>query len=612
MPGIFGVIEFSVSPSERLVRELESTAAEMAAAMHYERHYSSVTRSCPSFAAVVGRTSLLSSSPGKTNATTPATVQTLSLTTGEETCGGAPESNPSVETIGPGAAALHHLYQQHGPAGVRLLAGIHAGVVVNARAGECVLFTDKYGKERIFLHQGGNRLFFASEAKAILAVAPETRAFDLTGLAEFLSCGCTLGTNSLYRQIEVLGGGTAVVITPSGVCRQRYFTEQDQEQLVPVSPNEFLEGFSDALCASVNGYVQRGPKVAISLTGGLDSRIIMAVLDAPPNSIPTYTFSSMYRRSGDVRVAQQVAKACSQPHHTIELGDDFLRTLPQHFERAVHVADGYLGFSAAAELYVNRQARAFATARMTGNWGGEVMRGVRAFKCVLPKGDFLPPELITEIGQCDERLRSVSAHPVSAALFQQAPMQGYGRNAIERSQLVMRHPFLEDSVVDWLYRAPANARAAHSTAEHIISRRPSLLDIRTERGLMGKGDSKVVRALREVLIKAEYLTSHGAPHWMARLSKSFPPAVVERRFLGIDKFQHFRFWTRHALAPFVRETLVRRRNGSLDDCFDMRRVGAMVEDHISGRANYLDAIDKLLTLAAAEKMLLRPEVRRAA
>ena len=37
--------------------------------------------------------------------------------------------------------------------------------------------------------------------------------------------------------------------------------------------------------------------------------------------------------------------------------------------------------------------------------------------------------------------------------------------------------------------------------------------------------------------------------------------------------------------------------------FDMPRVAQMVNDHIAGRANYTDEIDKLLTVAVAQKTL---------
>ena len=111
------------------------------------------------------------------------------------------------------------------------------------------------------------------------------------------------------------------------------------------------------------------------------------------------------------------------------------------------------------------------------------------------------------------------------------------------------------------------------------------------------------RATRRALIKAEYLTSHGAPDWLARLSARLPAPLMETRFLGVDKFQPFRFWLRRDLASYLRDTLTSDGNSDLNRWFDMSRVAQLVNDHIEGRANYTDELDKLLTVSLTYKTL---------
>jgi asparagine synthase (glutamine-hydrolysing) len=204
-----------------------------------------------------------------------------------------------------------------------------------------------------------------------------------------------------------------------------------------------------------------------------------------------------------------------------------------------------------------------------------------------------------------EAFSNTYPHPVSAALFDQIPYQGFGRYAIERSQMVMRSPFLAEDVVSWLYRAPASVRESGAGAAAVIGRRPELLAIPTDVGLLGRRSSFVRRASRRALIKAEYLTSHGAPDWMARLGARLPAPLLETRFLGVDKFQHFRFWTRRDLANFVRDTLVQDDHGELGEWVDLTRIRRMVDDHIDGYANYTNEIDRLLTIVTARKLLFK-------
>jgi asparagine synthase (glutamine-hydrolysing) len=590
MPGFFGVVDALPAASESRQLELKELVRRMSKAMRYESSYSENVIACPAVGAYVGHVNLLDDD----------------VSHSASGCDGV--MVVTAGNAGPGADEVAEAYKRAGEEGVIEAAGRDAVFVADRTRGVCLLVTDRYGRDRVFLYSNGTRTIFSSEAKAILAVAPETRALDTTGLAELLACGCTLGPQSLFRYIEVLPGGTALRFDGSKVVRRRYFDQAGLEQLEQSSSKVFLEGFAESLRSAVTADVRSAPTVGISLTGGLDSRMIMAALDEPEGSVPCYTFSSMYRTTGDVAVGRRVAAHCGQPHHELELGRDFLAGARETLEQAVYISDGYIGLSGAAELHVNRQARRIAPARMTGNWGGELMRGVRAFKYVIPRGDFIAPELVAQMRASATAFSETSSHALSAALFQQLPFQGYGRFAIERSQVVMRAPFLADDVVTWLYRAPADTRGSMACATAVIGRRPDLLTIPTDRGLLGKGPSGIRRAARTALIKAEYLTSHGAPDWLARLAARLPAATLEKRFLGVDKFQHFRFWMRRDLANLVRETLLDGVTSAfLRNWFDMRRVETMVNDHIDGRANHTDAIDKLLTVALTGKTLLTAE-----
>ena len=60
--------------------------------------------------------------------------------------------------------------------------------------------------------------------------------------------------------------------------------------------------------------------MGISLTGGLDSRMIMAclpALDAPPIC---YTFAGLQGHTLDARVAARVASECGLEHRLLRIG----------------------------------------------------------------------------------------------------------------------------------------------------------------------------------------------------------------------------------------------------------------------------------------------------
>lgn len=86
-------------------------------------------------------------------------------------------------------------------------------------------------------------------------------------------------------------------------------------------------------------------------------------------------------------MARQVARACGQSHQVIQVGNEFLAKFPHYSERSIYLTDACVDVSRSSDLYINERAREIAPVRMTGNYGGEVLRSIRAFKPVEPPRD---------------------------------------------------------------------------------------------------------------------------------------------------------------------------------------------------------------------------------
>jgi asparagine synthase (glutamine-hydrolysing) len=79
----------------------------------------------------------------------------------------------------------------------------------------------------------------------------------------------------------------------------------------------------------------------MSLTGGLDSRMIMACLNPLPGELPCYPFGGM-KDMLDITIARKVAEVCHQNHTVLRLGSSFFTEFPQLAEKTMYVTDGCL------------------------------------------------------------------------------------------------------------------------------------------------------------------------------------------------------------------------------------------------------------------------------
>ena len=514
------------------------------------------------------------------------------------------------------AAYLVHLYEENKSFLADLNGRFH-GFLIDRNRGTGTLFNDRFGMHRIYFHDSDDTFYFAAEAKAILAVCPETRTADARGLGEFVACGCVLENRSLFQGISLLPPASAWNFKSGGLQQKTsYFDPREWEEQTPLDHESFYRQLRAGFEKNLPRYFNGSESVGMSLTGGLDTRMILAWHKAPAGSLPCYTFGGPFQECEDLRLARRVAQICGQPHTTIPVGDNFLSQFPKYAERAVYLSDGCVEVTRSSDLFVNTRAREIAPVRMTGNYGSEVLRWAPAFKPVKVPGGLFQPEFVSQIDAASDTYAGVAqGHPVSFAVFKQAPWHHQGLQALEQTQLSLRTPYLDNDFVRTAFRAPKAVLSQRDTANVDVCLRliadgnSALREVRTDRGLGGDDSvwAEVERQFLEFTFRAEYAYDYGMPQWLARIDHTLAPLRLERLFLGRHKFAHYRVWYRDSLSDYVRETLLDSRSLSRP-YLERARVKTIVDGHLSGTRNYTTEINKLLTLELIHRLLLDSQV----
>ena len=235
--------------------------------------------------------------------------------------------------VGPQSSSyLVHLAEEY-PGFPANLNGRFQGLLTARSEGVATLFNDRYGIHRLYYHESRDAFYFAAEAKAILGVRPELRTVDPRGLGEFVACGCVLENRTLFTGVHVLPPGASWVFRQGTLERKGpYFEPREWEQQAPLDEEAYYEALREIFSRNLPRYFGGPGRIAMSLTGGLDSRMIMAWQKSAPGTLPCFSFGSLFRENHDVQVARKVAKACGQSYQVIELGHEFLARFPQYAE----------------------------------------------------------------------------------------------------------------------------------------------------------------------------------------------------------------------------------------------------------------------------------------
>jgi asparagine synthase (glutamine-hydrolysing) len=486
------------------------------------------------------------------------------------------------------------------------LNGRFHGLVADRRRGAATVFNDRFGLQRLYYHESKDGFYFSAEAKAILKVRPELRAIDPRGLGEFVACGCALENRTLFRGVYLLPPGSAWTFRGGKIeAKKTYFEPKEWEQQEALEPEEYYRQLRNAFVSNLPRYFNGRERVGMSVTGGVDTRIILAWHKGEPNSLPCYTWGSMYRDHEDVKLGRRVAGVCQQSHQVITAGTEFLSQFARYAERTVYLSDASVDLTRSPDLYVQEKVREIAPVRMVGTYGSEIMMQAVMFKAAPPATGLFEPLRETIEAGIETYNAARRTHPISFVAFRQSPWHHYGVLGLEQTQVGIRSPFLDNEVVKTAYRAPrADTLAANEKARSrlILEGNPALASIRTDRGVGGLS-SAFTHLYQEFFFKAEYAYDVGMPQWMARIDRKFAPFHLERIWLGRHKPFHFRVWYRDQLKDYVRQILLDDR-ALARPYVNRANLERVVNGHLRGDHNHTDEIHRLLALELAHRLFI--------
>jgi asparagine synthase (glutamine-hydrolysing) len=505
-----------------------------------------------------------------------------------------------------GPCYLVHLYEEDANFFKNLNGRFH-GLLADRGCGTATLFNDRFGLQRIYYHEAQGAFYFAAEAKAILAARPELRSVDLTGLGEYIACGCVLENRTLFSGIYALPPGSAWRFRNGGLEEKAsYFAPREWEEQEPLDGENYYRQLREAFTSRLPRYFNGRERIGVSLTGGLDTRIIMAWRKATPGSLPCYTFGSMYRENQDVYLARQVAEICGQPYRVVTVDEKVLARFPHYAERTLYLTDGCVDISRSADLYNNEMARQIAPVRMVGTFGSEIIRGAVMFKAVMPSSDAFPSEVLALVSKAADTYRNqLQGNRTTVVAFRQPAAYHFGVLALEQSQLTLRSPYLDNEIVRTVFQAPRIEQGEDVRLRLIRDGSQELARLRTDRGLGVSNpiSSAMLRAYLEFTFKAEYAYDYGMPQWVAKVDYALSPFHLERLWMGRHKLFHFRWWYRTILANYVQEMLLDSRTLARP-YLERKGVEAIVGGHLKGNHNYTTEIHRLLSLELLHRIFL--------
>lgn len=215
------------------------------------------------------------------------------------------------------------LYEQMGFKVFELLNGSFAIAIWEINQQRLVLACDYAGLRPLFYSVSGNRFCFSSEIKAMLALNWTPRQVDHRAVIDLLGFGLPQGEVTLFENIIRLPAGMILVYQNGKLEIQEGFVVRFNPQPSLLSEQEHIENASSLLEKSLLARFKSKLKMGLTLSGGLDTRVLLAACNHLNLTVPTFTYGQ--KGSRDKERAKKISNIVGYPHYSYTLNDDYVK-----------------------------------------------------------------------------------------------------------------------------------------------------------------------------------------------------------------------------------------------------------------------------------------------
>jgi asparagine synthase (glutamine-hydrolysing) len=223
---------------------------------------------------------------------------------------------------------LPHLYEDEGIAFAARLNGIFAFALLDRARRKLFLVRDPLGVKPLVYTIRDGMLAFGSEAKAVLASGLVGAELDEVSLHLSMNVRYVPGQRTFFRQIDRLPPGHVLEFA-GGQARLSCYAAIDWTPDGRLSTDEWMEGIRSHYQEAVKRQLISDVPVGVSLSGGIDSSSIVAMLRRTESG-PIKTFSLGFGEPTDeIADARLVARAFGTDHQEVVLREPALAHLAE-------------------------------------------------------------------------------------------------------------------------------------------------------------------------------------------------------------------------------------------------------------------------------------------
>ncbi|SFS41423.1 asparagine synthase-related protein [Halostagnicola kamekurae] len=259
-------------------------------------------------------------------------------------------------------------YSEHGLEFISRLDGEFVGCIYDADAGTVSFFLDRLGARPLYYWSGEDGFAFSTSVQTVPLVPEFEPRFDERYLAEYLYCRRTLGTKTPVEGIEQLPPATVLTYDLESKTTEQHRYWEPRYRPVDEPLSYFTRELADRFERAVADRTSDDREHGVLLSGGSDSRAVLAAADEPPTA---FHLGDGWNR--EARIAKRAADAAGAAFRLLNRGPDYHATLLeraapiQEFVGPFHTGHA-LGFAEEIDAEVDTLLTGLYSDDLFGSW----------------------------------------------------------------------------------------------------------------------------------------------------------------------------------------------------------------------------------------------------